>query len=389
MRNRNTFALKALLIVLLVAVTIGGLHAAQKREKLEPWEKFDFSKQEATVDKLSLLSLEELKLARGIVFGKHGRVFDEKFIQDWLKSRPWYKPSAKYKVTDLNDTERKNMDNIKEAEWHQHHTVEPGDLKFYKDKVIKPSELGAHTGTEWRIMRAEIEAIHGKRFDNEPELQAFFDERYWYKPSKSYDPKQLTEIDRKNIAVIEAAHKKQRNVAISPRGMEYFRDKRITEKMLEGLGLNELRILRNEVYARRGKSFKSGWLADYFGEEPWYTPKKDFSEDQLSDTEVRNVATIVKVERKLHEALSTTVVNAKLLDGLDLEDVKTLRLEIFARRGRVYKSKFLDGYFKGFDWYKPDPNFKETALSNIEKKNVKILLAQQKKLSEEIKTSAA
>jgi hypothetical protein len=95
------------------------------------------------------------------------------------------------------------------------------------------------------------------------------------------------------------------------------------------------------------------------------------------------------VERKLHEALSTTVVNAKLLDGLDLEDVKTLRLEIFARRGRVYKSKFLDGYFKGFDWYKPDPNFKETALSNIEKKNVKILLAQQKKLSEEIKTSAA
>jgi hypothetical protein len=281
------------------------------------------------------------------------------------------------------------MDNIKEAEWHKHHTVEPGDLKFYKDRVIKPSELGEHTGTEWRIMRAEIEAIHGKRFDNEPELQAFFDERYWYKPSKSYDPKQLTEIDRKNIAVLEAAHKKQRNVAVSPGDMEYFRDKRISEKMLDGLGLNELRILRNEVYARRGKPFKSGWLVDYFGEEPWYTPNKDFSEDQLSDTEVRNVATIVKVERKLHDALSTAVVSPKLLDGLELEDVKTLRLEIFARRGRVYKSKFLNDYFKSFDWYKPDPNFKETALSNIEKKNVKILLAQQKKLSQEIKTSAA
>ena len=78
------------------------------------------------------MSAADLKFLRGIVFGRHGRVFQEEAIQQFLKKRPWYKPDAKYRVTVLNDTERKNMDAIKEAEWRLHKNVEPGDLKFYR-----------------------------------------------------------------------------------------------------------------------------------------------------------------------------------------------------------------------------------------------------------------
>ena len=39
------------------------------------------------------------------------------------------------------------------------------------------------------MLRSEVEAIHGKRF-NEPWLQQYFDERYWYKASDNYDPKE-------------------------------------------------------------------------------------------------------------------------------------------------------------------------------------------------------
>ena len=37
----------------------------------------------------------------------------------------------------------------------------------------------------------EVEAIHGKRFEDEPWLQKYFEERYWYFPSDKYDAKKL------------------------------------------------------------------------------------------------------------------------------------------------------------------------------------------------------
>jgi hypothetical protein len=362
---------------------------AQKTDRLAEWETFDFTKQVATQEQLKQLSMEELKLVRGIVFGKHGRVFDERFIQDWLKKRPWYKPSAKYKVTDLNDNERANMDAIKEAEWKKHGTIEPGDLKFYRNRLIKPSELGSHTGTEWRIMRAEIEAIHGKRFDAEPELQAFFDERYWYHPDAHYNPKSLAEIERKNLATLAAAHKKQRSVQISPGDMEYFEGKRLSPAMLHGLSLHELRLLRNEIYARKGQKFKTDWLAEYFAEEPWYNPTKTVGDVTLSPIEERNVATILKVEKQLHEQVSKAPISVKLVQGMSVEDVRRLRNEIYARRGKVFKSKILNSYFGSFDWYKPDPGYDETALSSVEKKNERLLLAYERRLAKEIRESSA
>ncbi len=35
-------------------------------------------------------------------------------------------------------------------------------------------------------MIAEVEAVHGKRFDDEPWLQKYFEERYWYHSKANY-----------------------------------------------------------------------------------------------------------------------------------------------------------------------------------------------------------
>src|SRR5262249_38714364 len=152
-----------------------GFTMQNKSAALAKWEKFDFSTQLIKAEQIQRLSLDDLKLLRGIVFGRHGRIFREQDIQDYLYSTDWYKADENFKNSVLNDTERKNIDVIREVESEKHKQVEPGDLRFYKDRIITAEMLGKHSLAELHIMQAEIEAIHGKRFDEEPSLQTYFE----------------------------------------------------------------------------------------------------------------------------------------------------------------------------------------------------------------------
>ena len=348
--------------------------AARAQRPVEKWEHFDFAKQTVKPADIQSLALDELKLLRGIVFGRHGRIFKEEDIQAYLLDRPWYKPNEQFRNAVLNATERKNLDTIRAAEAKKHEHIEPGDLRFFNDRAFTAAQLGQHPLAELRVMRAEIEAIHGARFDDEPWLQTYFEERYWYQPAAKYNPDGLSEIERKNLATIAAAEKQQRNLQILPGDMAAFQNQPLAENLLRGLGLYELRLLRNEIYALHGRQFKTEWLQSYFDAQPWYTARPEFRDTQLSAVEVKNIATIINYENKFHEELSTKPVTRSLLEGLFLEDARKLRNEIFARHGRTFKDKWLQGYFASLAWYKPDPGFKDSVLTDIEKKNVAVIL---------------
>ena len=168
--------------------------AIQAQDNLSKWEQFDFAERKVELPEIKDLSLDDLKFLRGIVFGRHGRIFKDVDIESYLKERNWYKPDPNFKNSSLNDTERQNLDVIREAEAAKHDSIQPGDLRFYQNRPFTIKQLGEHTGAEWRVLRAEIEAIHGRRFDDEPWLQQYFDERYWYVADSHYDPKQLSSV---------------------------------------------------------------------------------------------------------------------------------------------------------------------------------------------------
>ena len=229
------------------------------------------------------------------------------------------------------------------------------------------------------MLAAEVEAIHGKRFPDTPWLQAYFDDRYWYKAADRYDPKQLTDIEKKNLQLILSSQKTQRRVALAPGDMEFFENKLITEQMLHGLSLHELRLLRNEIYARHGRVFKAVWLQQYFDSQPWYALDDNFKDEELSGPDKQNVELIVKYEGKIHQELSTKPITRSLLEGLFLEDAKQMREEIYARHGKVFKEPWLQKYFASFDWYKADPNYSDASLSVVEKQNIATIAAYEKK----------
>lgn len=338
------------------------------------WQKFDFAKKKLTKAQLDKLKTEqeisELELLRGVVFGRRGRIFKEKSIQEYLEKQNWYKPNPAFRNALLTKTERDNLDLIRLKEAEKHLTIQPGDMRLWQAKLITEDNVGSYTAAEWRVLIAEIEAIHGKTFADEQWLQKYFDERYWYKSNPNYSPTVLNETERKNLEMLLSEKSKGRNTAISIGDMENFQTVALTEDLLKGLSMMELRMIRNEIWARRGRRFDTPGIRQYFEWRDWYKPLKNQKKVKISDIETQNVNLILAREAKIREKLSTESLAEETLLDLFTEDLRILRNEIYARRGRIFKDAELQKYFAAQSWYQPNPDFKDEQLSDIEFQNL-------------------
>lgn len=74
---------------------------------------------------------------------------------------------------------------------------------------------------------------------------------------------------------------------------------RLTEADLAGLSKEQLKIARNEIYARHGRRFDTEALQNYFNTKSWYNgtiAPSSFNEDMLNQIEKDNILLIKKIE---------------------------------------------------------------------------------------------
>src|SRR5215204_1591779 len=95
---RLTFG--AVLLLLLTSFT------SNAQDPMDPWKDFDFAKTPLNATKVQSLPLEDLKLLRGFIFGRHGRVFKDAEIKMYLEAQSWFKPNPDFKNSMLNETDR-------------------------------------------------------------------------------------------------------------------------------------------------------------------------------------------------------------------------------------------------------------------------------------------
>jgi hypothetical protein len=69
------------------------------------------------------------------------------------------------------------------------------------------------------------------------------------------------------------------------------------------------------------------------------------------------------------------------LDDFSPRDLKLLRNTVFARRGRPFKTPLVQGHFKTVLWYQADPKYADSRLTEVDKKNVQLILSLEKKLN--------
>jgi len=67
----------------------------------------------------------------------------------------------------------------------------------------------------------------------------------------------------------------------------------------------QLKVARNEIYARHGREFVHKDLQCYFTAKSWYKVNPAFSETDLSTTENQNIATVQAYEKEISSSLAS------------------------------------------------------------------------------------
>jgi hypothetical protein len=79
----------------------------------------------------------------------------------------------------------------------------------------------------------------------------------------------------------------------------------ISKSELVNLTPWQLKVARNEIYARHGRPFVHEDMQCYFAKKSWYKSSDNFSESMLSSTENKNVATIQAYEKETDSPLAS------------------------------------------------------------------------------------
>lgn len=232
------------------------------------------------------------------------------------------------------------------------------------------------------IAKQEIYARHGRSF-SDANLQEYFNFRRWYSPG--YETA-LNTIEQANIFLLENYEKElsgglnsNRYISYMPNPGSYIMpesDRRyLTANDLKNLDHDEIVVIRNEIYARKGYQFDSDNLRSYFYATDWYKPGSNFSTDMLNKYEVGNVEICKLYERKL-EGVSFSSKNVykvcysgpntmmipysseqylsrEFLETFTDEELVIARNEISARHGYAFTNKDMQEFFLQCDWYYP------------------------------------
>lgn len=160
----------------------------------------------------------------------------------------------------------------------------------------------------------------------------------------------------------------------------------------------ELKIMRNEIFARYGYKFKTKDMQEYFARQSWYRPAYADVTSMLSDVEKKNVDIIKRYEASassstqakesvaqvqtnlnqhendMYRLATSRILIADDLEGLNLIQLKLLRNEIYARRGYIFKNPALTKHFESQGgWYKGSKTDVSSLLTKTEKQNINLI----------------
>ena len=98
-------------------------------------------------------------------------------------------------------------------------------------------------------------------------------------------------------------------------------EKGLSADELRDLGEDRLRIARNEIYARYGRSFQDEALAQYFQKKAWYCQSETIDDTILSETELANRDLILQAEQ--NAALEDRMLPEQYQPAYEKQDTET------------------------------------------------------------------
>jgi hypothetical protein len=246
--------MRALLRVV-VLVVIGGLSIFASRTASAAERPLYYERALTGAD-LEGRTLRELALMRNTIYARAGHQFRKKWLRDYFTAQSWYKPLAKDDNRKITALDRANAAVIAQAEEGQKRP----DLKKRRDDILarqRAAKATAEDDIELGLLNTRLGQWASAKAEDKPPADV----------SPLEDPSQLDHL--------------------------------VTVEQLSNLSRRDLRILRNTIYARRGRPFKSKLLQAYFDTMEWYQADPGFSDKRLTKTDTTNVRLIKSVEDTL------------------------------------------------------------------------------------------
>ena len=178
-------------------------------------------------------------------------------------------------------------------------TPDPSGIPYYYTRAITAADLQNRPLKELSLIRNTIYARAGNPF-RKAWLNEYFSSQPWYRPGVGVDTTKLSVLDYKNAwnYEIQVDHSAT-DMEVSPFDDPRILDSLVRVDQLRDLSRRDLRILRNMVYARHGRAFKSELLQLHFERQSWYKVDPAYSDAKLSEVDKRNVQIIRSVEDSL------------------------------------------------------------------------------------------
>jgi hypothetical protein len=182
---------------------------------------------------------------------------------------------------------------------------------------LDPAEAEALGLQQLYFARNEILARHGYDFST-PLLRSYFSSRSWYTPRPGMKTPPLSETESANLALISRVEKEFGGPLLAPAAdspepsarsltpdatpaepdiFPFSSERALPRTAVQSLGLRELALARNEIFARHGYPFQSPALRDHFARKPWYRPDPAATQPELNAIEKQNLWLIEKIER--------------------------------------------------------------------------------------------
>ncbi|MCI9161656.1 MAG: YARHG domain-containing protein [Lachnospiraceae bacterium] len=179
-------------------------------------------------------------------------------------------------------------------------------------KYLSKEDLDGLDKSILRLARNEIFARHGRLFQTE-DLNEYFSNQSWYHgylSQEEFDDSVLNEYEKANLELIKTAE----GIEALSNQESAFSVTDIPEKELilpesshkylnfddlAGLDQKDLRLARNEIYAKHGRKFETEDLNQYFTSKSWYQgylSQEEFDDSVLNEYEKANLELIKAVE---------------------------------------------------------------------------------------------
>jgi hypothetical protein len=245
---------KLCLASLLLATVLGARRtivaagpAAKPHARTDTADKPLYYTREITNDDLYERSLRELQLMRNTIYARAGNKFRKKWLNDYFSALPWYHPHDKMDESKITALDRKNAE-----------TIAKFDAGINREQLLarQGDLLGAPKTPENQIEMRLVAIRLGKWVGSDED-----------QPTALEDPTLL--------------------------------DKQLTVDQLKDFSRRDLRLLRNLIYARRGRPFKSDLLKSYFEAVEWYKPDPKYTDARLTAVDKRNINVILSLENQL------------------------------------------------------------------------------------------